>query len=101
MEREGDPEAHFFCREDNNAFATDIVWFDPQENTYIPGSTMEGGNTRISAEGSRLSISDISRMDAGIYRCVRKSNNNEFSNGTLSVFGMYTYIHLLICTLFL
>ena len=86
---EGDPKVTFFCREDDDTFATDIVWVDPQENTYIPGSTSEGGNARISARGSSLSISNISRMDAGAYRCVRESNHTEFANGTLHVLGMY------------
>lgn len=107
IEREGDPEVNFFCREDDKAPAINIVWVDPQENTYIPGSTSEGGNARISATGNGLSISNIHRNDTGTYRCIRNSSNyTEFANGNLSVFGMYilhTFISCfsVFCTLFL
>ena len=88
-ELEGDPEVHFFCREDSNTFATNIIWQDPQESIYIPGSLNENGNKRILAEGSRLTIFNIIRNDTGTYRCLRNTNHTEFAEGTLTVIGMY------------
>lgn len=82
-----DSVVNFFCREDNNNFATDIVWQDPHENYYIPGSG-ENENIRISAVGSRLEITNIIRNDTGIYRCLRSSNHTEFADGELIVYGM-------------
>ena len=84
-EVEGHSEVHFFCREDDNTFAINIVWQDPHENIYIPGS---GGNLRISAEGSRLSIFNLTRNDTGIYRCLKIDNHTEFADGRLTVNGM-------------
>ena len=97
-EFEGDPETHFFCRENSNAFAIDIIWQDPHDNTYNPSST-NNGNERIYAEGSRLSILNVSRNDTGTYRCIR---NTEFAEGTLSVIGMYAYhVWVYTCSLYL
>ena len=85
---EGDSEESFFCRENNGTYAADIVWMDPDNNLYSPGSMNEGGNTRIEVEGSRLSIHDIIRTDEGKYSCHRRSNNSEFAEGILNVTGM-------------
>lgn len=100
-EIEGDPEVHFFCREDTDIFAIDIVWQDPQNIIYNPGSTSDNGNEKIHAEGSRLSIFKVNRNDTGTYRCLRNSNYTEFAVGNLSVIGMYMhhtwsmYVHYL------
>lgn len=91
-ELEGHSEVHFFCREDNNVFARDIVWQDPHGNVYTPGST-ENENTRITAEGSRLSIFNIIRNDTGTYRCLNSNNYTVFADGNLIVNGMYTCIY--------
>ena len=90
-ELEGDEEVHFFCVENNNDLATDIVWKDPWECLYIPGSPrME--DSRVSAEGSRLSIFDINRNDTGLYACLRSNNSAEFAAGRLVVNGMWSII---------
>ena len=86
-ELEGDLEVNFFCRENTNSFATNIVWQDPQRIMYIPGSMSMGGNSRISAEGSRLQIAQVFRNDSGIYRCLRPNNPEDFAEGTLLVHG--------------
>lgn len=88
-ESEGDTETFFFCTENNNTFATDIFWQDPQQNNYTPGSLTKNENKRISAEGSRLSIQNIIRNDSGIYRCLRRNNTTEFGEGKLTVLGMH------------
>lgn len=85
-ELEDHSEVSFFCREDG-VFATDIVWQDPLGNFYTPGST-ENENTRITAEGSRLSIFNIIRNDAGTYRCLNSNNHTDFADGRLIVNGM-------------
>ena len=92
-ELEGDLEVYFFCRENNNSFASpkSIVWQDPQGISYIPGSPSVGGNSRISAEGSRLRIVHIVRNDTGIYRCQRSNNPAEFAEGNLFVHGTFIY----------
>ena len=92
-ELEGDLEVFFFCRENNNSFAnpTNIVWQDPQGISYTPGSPSMGGNSRISAEGSRLRIAHIVRNDTGSYRCRRSNNPAEFAEGNLLVHGMFIY----------
>lgn len=84
-EVEGHSKVHFFCRENDNTFAIKIVWQDPLENVYIPGS---GGNLRISAEGSRLSIINLICNDTGIYRCLNIDNHTEFAEGHLTVNGI-------------
>ena len=90
-EVEGDLEVYFFCRENNNSFASpkDIVWQDPQGISYIPGSLSIEGKSRISAEGSRLRIVHIVRNDTGFYRCQRSDNPAEFAEGNLLVNGIY------------
>ena len=90
-EIEGDPEVHFFCREDTYTFATDIIWQDPWNKIHHPGSTNDNGNEKIHAEGSRLSIFNVDRNDTGTYRCLRNTNLTEFAEGTLSVIGMYIH----------
>ena len=96
-ELEGDLEVSFFCRENNNTFATDIEWLDPHHILYIPGSLSTEGNSRIYAEGSRLQITQLVRNDTGIYRCLRSNNPSDFAEGTLLVHGIRWYI-LLWCT---
>ena len=91
-ELEGDLEVNFFCRENNNSFAINIEWLDPQHILYIPGSLSMGGNSRISAEGSRLQIRQLVRNDTGIYRCLRSNNPPDFAEGTLLVHGIYTSV---------
>ena len=96
-EIEGDPEVHFFCREDTYTFATDIIWEDPWNIIYSPGSTNDNGNEKIHTEGSRLSIFNVDRNDTGTYRCLRNTNLTEFAEGTLSVIGMHMTC---ICTIY-
>ena len=91
-ELEGDLEVNFFCRENNNSFATSIKWLDPQHILYIPGSLSMGGNSRISAERSRLQIRQLVRNDTGIYRCLRSNNPPDFAEGTLLVHGIHLYL---------
>lgn len=86
IEDENHSEVHFFCREDDNTYAREIVWQDPHGNNYTPGSGENGD--KILAEGSRLSIFNIIRNDAGIYRCLKSSDHTEFADGTLVVEGM-------------
>ena len=78
--------ARYFCRNDDNTFATDITWFDPHNNTYTPGSS--GVNPRIVTEESELCIHNLARSDEGCYRCQRNSNASEFDEASLSVHGM-------------
>ena len=89
-ELENDLEVHFFCRENNNTFAVNIAWMDPQEFLYIPGS-LNMGNSRITAEGSRLRIVQLLRNDTGMYRCLRSNNPSDFAVGTLLVHGIYHF----------
>ena len=93
-ELEGDLEANFFCRENNNSYASPraIVWQDPWGNVYIPGSLSIEGNSRISADGSRLQIVRVVRNDAGIYRCRRNNNPADFAEGNLLVHGMFVIL---------
>ena len=88
-EPEGDEEVHFFCIESPNSYATDITWRDPQGNLYTPGSPSVGGNSRITAEGSRLSILNLVRNDTGHYRCYRNSDPTDYAEGQLLVYGKY------------
>jgi hypothetical protein len=83
-ELENDLEVYFFCRENNNTFAVNIAWMDPQEFLYIPGS-LNMGNSRITAEGSRLRIVQLLRNDTGMYRCLRSNNPSDFAEATLLV----------------
>ena len=85
---EDHPEVHFFCKESDDIFAINIVWQDSQEVFYVPGSLNENDNKRILAEGSRLSILNISRNDTGGYRCLRSNNYTVFAEGSLTVTGM-------------
>lgn len=86
-ELEDHSAVHFFCRKDDSMFAIHIVWQDPHNNFYTPGST-ENENERITAEGSRLSIFNIIRNDTGTYRCLNSSNHTDFADGRLIVNGM-------------
>ena len=88
-------EVFFFCRENDNSFASprDIVWLDPHGISYIPGSQNMEGNPRIFAEGSRLQITNIVRNDTGIYQCQRKNNPADFAEGNLLVHGKYVIIY--------
>ena len=78
----------FYCREDDNTFAYDITWFDPNNNQYTPGSG-SAANPRITVVDSKLSVSNVVRADMGSYRCQRISNPSEFAEGRLAVDGMY------------
>ena len=78
--------ARYFCRNNDDTFATDITWFDPHNNTYTPGSS--GVNPRIITEESELFIHTLVRSDEGLYRCQRNSNASEFDEASLSVHGM-------------
>ena len=100
MEIEGEKDVHIFCFEDNGHFTTDIVWNDPQGNSYIPGSPTEGANSRIEARGSRLSLYDLKRSDSGSYRCSRTGNLTDSVDFSLFVYGkqLSDNVHVL-CTL--
>ena len=89
-ELEGDLEVFFFCRENDNSFASprDIEWLDPYNNEYIPGLLNSIGNARILAEGSRLRIAEINHNDKGFYRCLRRNNSKDFAEGFLQVHGI-------------
>lgn len=90
---EDHPDIYFFCQEGDGIFAINIVWQDPQEYYYVPGSPNEGVNKRISAEGSRLSILNISRNDTGVYRCLRSNNYTVFAEGSLTVTGVKSLLY--------
>ena len=85
VEGEAHSVVHYFCRNHDNTFAQGITWFDPSSNPYTPGSS--GVNSRIVADDSQLSIYNLVRGDAGMYRCQRNSNTSEFDEACLLVDG--------------
>lgn len=79
----------FYCRNDDNTFASGITWIDPNSNSYTPGTT--GLNGRVVAEASYLTVNNIVNSDAGMYICQRNTGSLESDHGTLIVYGKTLY----------